>query len=348
MRWMAWTLAGLLVACTGGGGGSTPEPDAGDVGDGGLGGGGGEPPAGWLGEDTPKTLAYAISYDRMVALARAPGFVRENMGDAAAYLGSDATSPTRGDEMSSLYYETDGFAPAVERATDRRADLEDREAGGRIASKVATALTVGFAAEMASGRRGSARWHALTAARALDYYLLLDVHKGLAERSAAGFDRAWALLWRGDAPHALGGRIIAADRACGTSYLADVRAKLEGVREPFAAALEEHGLPDALDRLVIEEGQSPEYDAMIPEVDALLVKGLGTAMLLMLRGEPDANLQAEALAAYTALSPSVRLASSPADGSIGGALDAMNPADIDLAGVVSTLEEQLGVACAAE
>lgn len=348
MRWMAWMLVVPLTACTGGGGGSAPVPDAGEVGDGGAGGGTGEPSVGWLGAETPKSLAYAISYDRMVSLARAPGFVQENVGDAAAYLGSGEVSPTRDDEMASLYYETGGFQQAVERATDKRAELDDREAGGRIASKVATALTVGFAAEVASGRRGSARWHALTAARSLDYYFLLDVHKALAERSAAGYDRAWAMLWRGDAPHGLGARIVAADRACGTSILADVRAKFAAVREPFAAALEAHGLPDALDRLVIEPGQSPEYDAIIPEVDALLVRGLGTAMLLALQGEPDANLQAEALAAYTALSPSVRLASSPADGSIGSALDAMNPADIDLAGVRATLEAQLGVACAAE
>jgi len=124
--------------------------------------------------------------------------------------------------------------------------------------------------------------------------------------------------------------------------------KLSEVREPFAAALERDGLPGPLGPVEIEAGQSPEYDAAIDEVAALVVRGLGTALLLALSGEMDSNVQAEALAAYRALSPSVRLASSPADGEIGSALDAMNPAEIDVASVRSKLEAQLGVTCATE
>lgn len=337
------TTLGCLLLCFGcdSGGGGSSDPDAGaSAGD------GGEPAGGWVGSETPETLTYAGAYEQMGRLARAPGLVKENLGDAAAYLQTGATTPTREDELASLYYETGGFAEAVSRARDTREGIDDREAGAGIASAVATALTIGFTSETPSGRRGSPRWHALTAARVLDYYLLLAVHQGLEERSAEGYDRAWAALWRGSVPHGLGSTIVAADRACGTGYLEEAQAKLRSIREPLAAALEAHGLPDALDRLVIEEGDCPECDAAIPEVAPILVKGLGTAMLLALSAELDANVQAEALAAYRALSPSVRLADGPSDGMVSSALDAMNPAEIDVAAVRGALETHLGVSCA--
>jgi len=316
------------------------------MGGGGDGGADAAPTVVWLGAVTPATLSYAKSYGKMVALARAPGFVTANIGDAAAYLASDAEAPTRDDELASLYYETEGLADAVERGNDSRPGIEDREAGARVAATVATALTVGFAADTPSGRRGSARWHGLTAARALDYYFLVAVWRGLNERSAEGYDRAWATLWNAqERAHGLGSLLAAADATCGTDVLARLEAALGRGRVVLEEALATEGQSelDPLDRRVLIEGRVPEYEAVAPEVVGLVVEGLGLALVALLEGAVDANVQAEALAAYGALSPSLGLVDGGVAGMVSAALDAADPGAVESEVVREALVDSLGL-----
>ncbi len=336
-------LAILATACVPGGGSADDEPDAAPDAGASTDGGGVEDPGAWLAGERPDSAAWAAAFAQMVALARSPGFVKENVGDAAAYLASDATSPSREDELASLYYETEGFAAAVEGARDDREGVADLDAGGRVAADVARALTLGFGAESPAGR-GSARWHGLVAARSLDYALLMLFHRNLSLRTATGYDRARSLLLDGaNRPTGLGRLVADADGVCGSTHLADLRADFDAVREPFAAALEEHGELDPLDRLAIEPGVSPEYDAAIDDLTARLVSALGTAMLAKLTEEKTAAMQAEALASYGALRPSVALVSEDAAGQVGSLLDAAEASAIEVGAVRGILEDRLAL-----
>ncbi|MEZ4464173.1 MAG: hypothetical protein R3F43_06570 [bacterium] len=180
-----WLLAVAFWGCDDGGGGG-----GGDAGPGG--GGGALTPI----EGPAETVGFAATYDRMGRVASVDGFANANIGDPAPYVNSEATTPTDDQALSSLYYETGGFADAIGRTRDRRPGVDkDDNVGDRIQQKVALALTLGFAAEGAASVRNGARWHAQLATRALDQYFLLAAWAGLAERSAAGFDRAVGVLW---------------------------------------------------------------------------------------------------------------------------------------------------------
>jgi hypothetical protein len=332
MRRWVW-LAVALAGC-----GSDAGSSGGSAGGGGL----------RLGTATPATVAYVAAYERLQALVDASPFGTQQLGDPAMYAMSTAMAPTHPDQVSSVYYETPGLADAVGKARDRRPTVaRDDDAGQRLASAVATDLTVGFSADgTPDGQRGSPRGYARQAVRTLDAFLLLTAYAGLAERSADGFDRAVASLWDDDGtPRGIGAVIAGADAACGTHFLATAHDALAGARDPFAAALEKDGEPDALDRLVIEEGQSPEYDAAIATVEQALTQGLAEAFVRRLGdgGPLDANAQADLLGAYAALSARVAKKSASADEDIGRRLDTANPAGVDTEAVGAAIRENLEV-----
>ncbi len=331
-------LASLTLhpACISGGHSADPDAGATET-DGGAGG------VEWLAGEAPRTLPWAKAHTAMLGLARGEGFTAENIGDPGMYLSTEATSPSAPEALSSVYYETQGLRDAVEGTRDRRAEFANDTAGEGIAAKIATNLTLGSATETPDGNRGSPRWHGLQVARRLDYFFVLSVYEGLAERSAAGYDRAWGALWSAqNKAHGVGALLASADTACGTTYLSDIRSTLEGVREPFTAALEEFGLPDALDRLTIEAGQLPEYDAAILEVERNLTRGLALALSIQVGGGEIGD-QAEAIAAFTALTARVGAISQMAADEIGRQLDAASPAEIDGATVQRLLNETLEV-----
>ncbi len=290
-------------------------------------------------EAPAETIAYAAAYDQLVAVAGQATVDRAAVGDVSAFVNSEATSPTAPGVFASVYYETGGLRAAVEGVRDRRPgrDAND-QAGARIASAVATALTQASVSETPDGQRNSPRWYAAFAARRLDQALHLAVWGGLTERSAAGFDRALGYLMdaSGEA-HGLGRLIAAGDAACGTTYGAALRAALGEARPAFVAALESKGRLDSLDRLRIEAGDSPEYEAALVLADQALVAGLGTAFLALLNTEPfDAAAQAAAQGALEALVADLRLAGETTCGGegsaldqIGRTLDAASPTDVD-------------------
>lgn len=330
-------LALALWGCDGGGSGG-----GGDAGPGGGGGG-----SLTVIEGPGETIAFAAAYDRMGRVAGADGFAAANIGDPAPYVNSEATTPTDDQALSSLYYETGGLADAIGRVRDRRPGLDrDDNVGDRIQQKVALALTLGFAAEGPASVRNGARWHAQLATRVLDQYFLLAAWSGLAERSAAGFDRAVGVLWdEAGAPHGIGARIQAADTACGTTHLADIKATLAAIRGPFAAELEASGLPDPLGRLVIAEGALPDYDAAIDTVEGHLTAGLAVAFLKSMQSELDAPAQAAALAAYDALAARARASGVEGIDRVSALLDTSNPSDVDTAEASRLVAEALGVTC---
>lgn len=294
-------------------------------------------------EGPADTVHYAAAGDALVALVATAGFKAETIGDVAAYVNSEATTPTAPGEFASLYYETGGLRAAVEGAQERRPDrTRNDQAGSRIAAQIATALTQGAVSATADGQRSSPRWYASFAARRLDQFMLLEVWDGLTERSAAGFDRALGYLIDGDGGrHGLGRIIDQGDQACGTAYFSALSGALADARPAFVAALEAKGELDPLDRLRIQEGDSPEYDAALILADKALVAGLGTAFLALMQAEPfDATAQAAAQGAFEALVADLQIAETPdcgGEGSvvdqIGRTLDAATPGEVDRARV---------------
>jgi hypothetical protein len=301
-----------------------------------------------------KTISYAHAYDQLRALASG-AVTTATFGDAAAYISSDATSPTTPTELASLYYETDGLRAIVEGTTDTRPDRPERsDAGARAAQALATAFTLGGLSETPDGQRGSPQWHARTAVRRLDEFMLLRVSSDLAEHSAPGFDRALGYLIDADgAPTGLGKLIADADDVCGSAYFQVTADALGAAQGPFKDALQTLGLPDALDRLRINVGQSPEYDAALILADKALTQGLGTAFLALLEQPMTSGVQAEALAAFEALAADVNLAGehaciteplgANAVDEVFRALDAGNPADIDLPLVRCLVQQTLSI-----
>lgn len=326
--------AALMSGCDDGGG------DTGDAGEGMGGAGGGVaagPPAPI--EGGADTLAFTATIDRMRAVAEAPGIAKGNIGDPAMYVGSEATSPTDDTALASLYYESGDLEEAVGRLRDRRPQVEqDDGVGERIQNRIASALTIGWATDSTSGR-GGPRWHAIHVALSLDQYLMLAVYAGLAERSAAGFDRALGVLWDADGdPHGLGALIAKADAFCGTSTLDEVAAQLAAVRDPFMAELEATGLPDALGRRVIEEGALPAYEAAVEQVTIMTAEAMQRLFAAELtETEFDAARQARALMRYATVAP--WLAANEVEGAaeLSAQLDAASPADVDIDAVLTVL-----------
>ncbi|MCA9540394.1 MAG: hypothetical protein KC620_15955 [Myxococcales bacterium] len=358
---MLWALVGLMggAGCLGPGGGGGHD-DAGAGGEGGMGGEGGAggmggmggsplPPAARAPErleaEPADTLAHAAAYGAMVALARSQGFTAVNVGEPQPFIASMATEPTERDVLSSLYYESTDFPEKVGGSRDRRPGLDrDDDAGARISQRVATSLQLGAVADGPPANRGGARWHGLQAARRLDAYFLIAAFRHLDERSAAGYDRFIGLLWDADGrPHGIGTLVAETDAACGTDYLQTIADAIGGARDPFAEALMTLGLPDPLDRLVIEPGDSPVYDDAINTAMEAFEKALATAFVRPFAGEVDSVVQAESLAALDALSARLRAASTDDADALGRTLDAMNPADVDAAEVVRIITEDLGV-----
>jgi hypothetical protein len=335
--------SGALLGC--GSGGDDPAADAG-ASTGGAGGSGGDAVGGMTGgaEDTdiapidptpPPTRPHAAAYDRMVDLVEQADFDATRLGDPVRFSSSVATEPSEPEVLASLYFETGGLNADIQAVADTRVGIEaDPERGKAIGQRFVQSLTLGAAAEGPPDERGGAHFMGWRAVRALDGYLLLRALDGFAERSGAGFDRAVALLFDADgAPHGLGRRFALADAACGSDALAEVTAALRAVRDPFAAALEEKGEFDPLDRKVIGIGDSPEYDAFLSEIDTLLHRGLALAFLAGLRDEPTTGLQqAQALSTYEILSPKVFAQNPEGDAYIGQQLDQSLPSEIDVAG----------------
>lgn len=336
-------LLALGLGCDDGGG----EAGAGGMsGMGGAGGGVQSGPPQPIDGAAP-TLAITATIDRMRAVAEAPGIATGNLGDPAVYAGSEATTPSDDTALASLYYEGGDLEEAVGRVRDRRPQVaRDDNVGSRIQNQIASALTIGWASEATSGR-GGPRWHALTAALALDHYLQLAVYAGLSERSAAGYDRALGVLWDANGqPHGLGQLIAQADAACGSSTLDDIAAELRAVREPFIAELENSGLPDALQRLVIEEGALPAYDMAINTVTRLTAEGMQRVFAAELQaGDFNTDLQARALVRNAAVA--AWLAAHEVEGAdtLGAILDAADPADVDVPAVLAVLSAA-GTPCA--
>lgn len=300
-----------------------------------------------FGEVPPVTGTWAAALDGLDDQIDAQSFGPAQVGDPATYAGSEATTPSATGEISSVYYETAGLAGAVEKVRDRRPEaVKNDEAGARLASDIARDLTLAFTGDAPDGQRGSARWYARRAVRTLDAFYLLTVWEGLSERSADGYDRAIATLWDDERkPRGIGRRIADADTACGTDYLDAARLLLVGARDPFAQALEEKGLPDPLDRLTIQEGDSPEYDSAIEAVETLVSQGLAMAFLHRLGdGAPlDADAQADLLGAYNALSGRVARRDASADEDVNVRLDTATASGIDTEKVAEIIRENLGV-----
>ena len=354
-------LGALIPAC---GSSDDAGTDAGrGAGGDGAGGGGnagaggdsvGGPPA-YLEGEPPATLAHADAYDKMVALLSQATFTVDNLGDPVDFSASGATTPSAPTKLASLYFETETFHTSVQAVEDKRAGVPPMpDIGASLAQDFVQDLTLGAVSESPADARGGARFAGWHAVRTLDTYLLLRALQGLDERSGTGFDRALGLLWNAaGAPQGLGKRIADADAACGTQVLADLEAKLNEVRGPFAAALETRGELDPLDRKVIRVGDSPEYDAFVPQADRLLHEGLALSFVAGLRNTPLTALdQAQALAAYGALSPRVLALNPDGDTYVGQQLDQALPAQIDVAGmpgqpgIAGILTAAFGVTCA--
>lgn len=335
-----WLLAAILaVGCDDGGSGGS---DGGPMGEG---GGSGDPPAPI--EGGADTLALTAAVDGMRRIAEGEGVAKANLGDPAAYLMSEATTPTDMTVIASVYYETAGLVDAVGRARDRRPGVtQDDDAGAKIQNRVASALTIGWASDTPSGR-GGPRWHAVSAALALDHYLLLGVHRGLSERSAAGFDRALGVLWDASgAPHGLGALIARADAYCGTAALDEIAGILAEVRAPFMVELEASGLPDALGRLTIEAGALPAYDAAIESVTRLTAEAMQRLMAAeLVETDFDAGRQARALARNFMVQPWLAASGVPDADRLGALLDAASPGEVDLDAVRAVLTAA-GTPCA--
>lgn len=339
-------VIGLLVAvlawgCDDGGGGG--GGDAGPMG--GAGGGSGGAPTPIEGE--ADTLAFTAAVDAMRAVAEMEAVAKGSLGDPAVYQVSDATTPTDDTVIASLYFETAGLTDAIGRTRDRRPGVTaDDDAGSKIQNRVVSALTIGWASDTPSGR-GGPRWHAVSAALALDHYLLLAVYRGLAERSAAGYDRALGVLWTADgAPHGLGRLIERADVFCGTSTLDEIASILGGVRADFMAELAASGLPDALGRLVIEEGALPAYDDAIVEVTRLTAEAMQRLMAAELtETDFDAARQARALARNAMVQPWLAANAVPDADRLGALLDASSPGEVDVDAVLAVLAAA-GTPCA--
>lgn len=353
---MGWCFRGLLVltlalaGCVPGGGGSGGGGSGG--GEGGAGGGGdmdggvsGARAPARLSDSPADTLAHGAAIGALDRLAGDPGFDVARMGDPGTYLSEEADTPSAPSIFASVYYQTTDLAESVEGARDRRPGVEGGdEAGARIASSIATAIQLGAVAEGNPDGRGGARWHALQSARRLDAYSLYAGWRALDERSAAGFDRFLGLLWSaGGAPHGTGARLAATDALCGTDYLATIADALGGARGPFESALSELGQLDPLDRLVIGPGDSPEYDAAIGVAIEALADGLAVSLLATMADGIEFATQAELLGALAVIATDLRIADAAALDSLGVALDAANPNDIDPAMVRDTVSQALGV-----
>lgn len=306
-------------------------------------------------ETTPTTPAHAAAYDLMVDLAADAAFDVPSLGDPVLFAGSPASEPSAPRVLASLYFESGDLDADVQGVRDARQGIEpDPERGKAIGQRFVQSLTLGAASEGPADARGGAHFMGWRAVRALDGYLLLRAFDGFGERSGAGFDRAVGLLFDADgAPHGLGRRFAEADAACGTDALGEISAALREVRDAFAAALEEKGEYDPLDRKVIGIGDSPEYDAFLLRVDTLLHQGLALAFLAGLRADETTPLaQAQALSTYEILSPKVFAQNPDGDAYIGQQLDQSLASEIDLAGmddepgVRGLIGAAFGVVCA--
>lgn len=351
---LAGSLALALTACVPGGNGG----GSGGGGGGGEGGGGGMGDAGpadagvagarapaRLGDAPADSLPRAAAIGRLDRLAADPGFDVGAMGDPAAYINAEADTPDDPAVFASVYYQSGDLAEELEAARDRRPGVEDGDgAGAAIASRIARSIQLGAVSDGDPDARGGARWHGLQAARRLDAYALYAGWKALDERSAAGFDRFVGLLWGADgAPHGTGARLAMVDARCGTGHLADIAATLDGVRGPFAEAIDTLGQLDPLDRLVIEPGDSPAYDAAIVEVIESLADGLAVSLLETILDGIDSPAQAAALGALDVIATDLRLADPAALDMLGIALDDADPANIDAAAVRSAVVGALEV-----
>lgn len=349
MRWLGAALALALAGCTPGG---SSDGGGGEGGMGGMGGGGGGD-AGMAGPTAParlgdapaSTLAHGAALGALSRIAGDPGFDAARMGDPAAYLAEGGDTPTDPAIFASVYYQSSGLATAVEGSRDRRPGIEDGDdAGSRIASRVATAIQLGAVAEGDPIARGGARWHALQSARRLDAYTLYAGWQALDERSAAGFDRFLGLLWTaGGSPQGTGARLAAIDAACGTDHLGAVAEALSGARGPFATALDEVGLLDPLDRRVIREGDSPEYDAAIVSAIEAVADGLAVGLVRSVRFGFGRSSQAEALGALDVIAADLRAADPMVLDMLGVALDSAEPDAIDREAAASAITGALGV-----
>lgn len=281
-------------------------------------------------EDAPaETLGYGAAIDALAALAADPGFDAAQMGDPGAYVNSEATTPSDG-TFASVYYESVDLAEALEGARDRRPGVEANDTAGlSIANRIATAIQIGAGSE-GDGRGGPA-WYANEAAYRLHALTLFDGWRALDERSAAGFDRFVGLLWAADGrPHGTGALLAAVDEQCGSDHLAQIGMGLAAVRDGFVASIEADGQLDPLDRLVIEEGDDPAYDAAIVEAIDQLEAGLGLAMLAALNEPFTADDQAAALALLDVLGADIAAASQQALDELGRNLDSQVPAEVEL------------------
>lgn len=350
----------LATGCGGGGEAASDGGVGGATGGGGSTGGatGGMPSATIAPidpETTPTTPDHAAAYDLMVDVASEPAFDVPSLGDPALFAGSPASEPSAPRVLASLYFESGDLDTDVQAVRDARQGIEpDAERGKAIGQRFVQSLTLGAASDASPDQRGGAHFMGWRAVRALDGYLLLRALDGFGERSGAGFDRAVGLLFDTDgAPHGLGRRLAEADAACGTELLADLSAALREVRDAFAAALEEKGEFDPLDRKVIEIGDSPEYDAFLLRADTLLHQGLALAFLAGLAADETTPLsQAQALSTYEILSPRVFAQNPESDAYIGQQLDQSLSSEIDLAGtddepgVRALMGAAFGVVCA--
>lgn len=357
------TLALLTSGCGLLGGDDSGGGDDGDAGTGGeaAGGGGsgnggeaGAPPA-FIEAEAPVTLAHADAYDAMADLLAQSTFTAENLGDPTRFSSSGATTPSEPTRLASLYFETDGLNAAVQQVQDTRTGImATPDIGASLAQDFVQDLTLGAVSDGPPDERGGAHFAGWHAVRTLDAYLLLRAIDGLAERSGTGFDRAVGLLWDADGqPHGLGRRIAEGDAACGGDTLGELQALFVAVRDPFATALTEKGELDALDRKKIQIGDSPEYDAFVPNADRLLHAGLAKAFVAGLQASPLTALdQAEGLATYTALSARVMAVNPDGDAYIGQQLDQSLPSVIDVAGkpgmpgISGLITAAFGITCA--
>lgn len=358
-RWTRSALAvglalGLIGCVPGGGGGGGSGGSGGGGGDAGDMDGGVDVDTGTPAARAPErlwpepagTLTHAAAIGALDRLAAAPGFDAAAMGDPAVYLAEEADTPSDPAVFASVYYQSGDLAEAFEAADDERPGIDDGEgAGSAIASRIARGIQLGAVSDGAPNDRSSARWHALQSARRLDAYALFAGWDGLAERSAAGYDRFLGLLWDADgAPQGTGARLAAVDALCGTDHLARIAETLDGVSADFAATLDELGQLDPFDRLVIEPGDSPAYDGAIVQVIEILADGLAVSLLATLNGELDTAVQAEALGALDVIAADLAAADPATLDMLGMTLDDADPKRIDADAVRGAVAGALGVA----